>query len=70
MRKLHSDISNLLELVDVVEGRVQRGGFRQRTPGSLEKSGLRSGPRSSMSCYILRVFLLHWGNLKQLNFFS
>lgn len=28
MRKLHSDISNLLELVDLVEGRVQRGGVQ------------------------------------------
>ena len=28
MRKLHSDLSNLLELMDPVEGRIQRGGVQ------------------------------------------
>ena len=28
MRKLHSDLSNLLEFMDPVEGRIQRGGVQ------------------------------------------
>lgn len=65
MGKLHSEVSHLLKLRDL-EGKIQSGDS-VRTPGKLEKSGVRSWPGRNSSCYILRVFLHHLGNLKNNN---
>lgn len=59
MGKLHSELSHLLKLRGLVEDE-----WRFRAPGKLEKSGVRSLPGRNRSCYILRVFLRHLGNLK------
>lgn len=70
MRKLHSSLSHLLDLMDLVAGRDQKVGIQtgdSRQTG--KKSGLSSWPGSNISYYIFRVFLLHLANFKQLIFF-